>query len=49
MDENQAVYDEDLDSMAKLSQTEQMLRSVLVVGCALGVILGLAFASLITP
>jgi hypothetical protein len=49
MDDNQAVYDEDAESVARLSHTEQMLRSVLIVGCALGVILGLAFASLITP
>lgn len=49
MDENQAVFDDDVDSVARLSQTEQMLRSVLIVGCALGIILGLAFSSLITP
>jgi hypothetical protein len=49
MDDNQAVYDEDVDSVARLSRTEQTLRTVLIVGCALGVILGLAFASLITP
>lgn len=49
MDENQAGYIEDIETVAKLSHTEQMLRSVLIVGCALGVILGLAFASLITP
>ncbi len=49
MDDHQAVLDEEVDSVVRLSHTEQMLRSVLIVGCALGVILGLAFASLITP
>lgn len=49
MDENQAVFDDEMGSMARLSQTEQMLRSVLIVGCALGIILGLAFSSLIIP
>jgi hypothetical protein len=45
MDEEQAVFDE-MESMVRPSQSEQMLRSVLIVGCALGVILGLALASL---
>jgi hypothetical protein len=49
MDENQAVYDDEGDNLGRLSQTEQMVRSFLIVGCALGVILGLAFASVITP
>jgi len=49
MDEKLALYDEDRDATRRLSEGEQMLRTVLIVGCALGVILGLAFASLLTP
>jgi len=49
MDENQAVYDGETDDLGRLSRTEQVVRSVLIVGCALGVIFGLALASMITP